>query len=243
VLDFEKARGILRQTEHLIIGGKDEVRPDGKWEVYTDSAFMGPSLVAAGSKILMVRFGITMLVAATFFIYFVAMDRHQWAGALLPAFGYAVLVVYFGLPSRTVASGVSVSHIAVLASQMRRIAPTKDDLARLEKGLAILRTQKLDRISRFSGIAGLGWGALFWYVTSHVFALGLDASTLGGSIGRAVVAGLAFIVVMGVSMAHTAAVRAVHTTIEFGLLEAQRVQEASQSLASLPPSERSWKGM
>jgi hypothetical protein len=171
----------------------------------------------------------------TFFIYFVAMDRHGWAGSILPAFGYAVLAVYFGLPSRTAAAGVSATHVVALGASIRIVARTPEALARLDKGLAILRTHKLDRLARFSGLAGLGWGALFWYATSHIFAVGLDASTLGDTIGRAILAAVAFILVMGVASAHAAGVRAVHQTIEFGLLEAERLQYLVLSTESASP--------
>lgn len=233
--DFELARQVLRQAERLIVGSKAGPTPEGRWAIYSDSAFAGPSLVAAGARILLVRFGITVLVAVTFFIYFVAMDRHGWARSILPAFGYAVLAVYFGLPSRTAAAGVSAAQVVALGESIQDIAPTPEALARLDKGLAILRSYKLDRLARFSGLAALGWGALFWYATSHIFAVGLDASKLGDTIGRAILAAVAFILVLGVASAHSAGVRAVHQTIEFGLLEAERLQYLTFSTESASP--------
>lgn len=236
--DFELARQVLRQAERLIVGSKGGSATEERWTIYADSAFVGPSLVAAGAKILLVRFGITVLVAVTFFICFVAMDRHGWAGSILPAFGYAVLAVYFGLPSRTAAAGVSVAQVVALGASIRDVAPSPEALARLDKGLAILRSYKLDRLARFSGLAGLGWGALFWYATSHIFAVGLDASKLGDTIGRAILAAISFVIVMGVASAHAAGVRTVHQTIEFGLLEAERLQQLGAESELIPSEPR-----
>jgi len=236
VTDFELARQALRQAEALVVGSNRKPTVDGQQAAYLDHLFTGPSLVAAGAKMLLVRLGITLLVAVTLFAYFVAMDHNQWAGSIWPAFGYAVLAVYFGLPSRTAAVGVSSAYIATLASWMHEAAPTSEDLSRLDKGLGILRAYKLDRLARFSGLAGLGWGALFWYATSHIFAIGLDASALGDNIGRIIVAALAFMMVMGIASAHATGVRAVHQTIEFGLLEAQRLKEDDEALGRSPPA-------
>lgn len=236
VTDFELARQALRQAEALVVGSNRVPQVHSRWATYVDNLVTGPWFIAAGAKMLLVRLGFTLLVAVTLFAYFVAMDHNQWAGSIWPAFGYAVLAVYFGLPSRTTAAGISSAHVTTLGLWMHDAASTSEGLSRLDKGLSILRVHKLDRLARFSGVAGFGWGALFWYATSHIFAIGLDASALGDNIGRAIVATLAFMLVMGVASAHAAGVRAVHQTIEFGLLEAQRLKEDDAALGRSPPA-------
>lgn len=230
-MEFERARSVLRTAERLVAREPGPPPPDGRWTAYADTVFIGPWLIAAGFRMLARRLGLTLVVAATIFAYFFVMDHKRWAESLLPALCYASATVYFGLPSRTVAGGVTSKTIDALAADIGKVVQSEEDLDRLSAGLAVFRTQKMERISRFNVLAGIGWAALFWYATSHVFAPGLEAKVLGDGVVHAAISGFAFIIILGVASAHAVAVRAVHQTVEFALLEAKRLQSLNQTTA------------
>ncbi|HEY4092154.1 MAG TPA: hypothetical protein VGN46_11605 [Luteibacter sp.] len=223
-MEFERARDILQRAERLVARERPPSRPESRWTLFVDTLFGGPGLVGAGVRILGRRLGLTLLVAAVMFTYFCVMDHARWAQSFLPAICFAAAVVYFGLPSRTVSAGVTAQNIDKLADAMVQSVQSADELERLGAGLAIFRTQKLDRLSRFSVLAGIGWAVLFWYVTSHVLAPGLATAVVGTGVLYTGMAAIVFLIVLGLASAHATAVRAVHQTVEFALLEAKRLQ-------------------
>jgi len=147
---------------------------------------------------------------------------------MLPAICFSAAAVYFGLPSRTVSAGVTPRNIDELAAAIVESVESVEDLARLAAGLAVFRAQKLERLSRFSVLAGTGWAVLFWYATSHVLAPGLASAEVGDEVLRTVIATFFFLLILGVAAAHATAIRAVHQTIEFAILEAGRRLEPKE---------------
>lgn len=226
-MEFERARDMLQRAERLVARERPPARAESRWTLFVDTIFVGPGLVGAGMRILGRRFGLTLLVAAVMFIYFCVMDRARWAQSFLPAICFAAAVVYFGLPSRTVSAGVTAQNINELAAAMVTSAQCPEELERLGAGLAIFRTHKLDRLARFNVLAGVGWAVLFWYVTSHVLAPGLAAAVVGTGVLYTGMAAIVFLIVLGLASAHATAVRAVHQTVEFALLEAKRLQSSA----------------
>lgn len=217
--EFQRAAATVREAEQLVTQAKRPVTGDGWLALFVDAALVGPWLVIAGMRILRGRLILAVLLAATFSALFWIFDRQSSGNFIGPAILLAFGAVYFGLPSRTVTAGVRPSDIALLASAVGRGVADEGDLERLKAGVAIIRAQTFERLARFNVIAGISWAALFWFISSHVLALGVPPAIVSNSAGTGLIAVTAFLLAMGVAASYATAVRVVYQTLDFALLD------------------------
>jgi hypothetical protein len=217
--EFQRAASAVREAEQLVTQAKRPVAGDGWLAVFVDAALVGPWLVMAGGRILRGRLVLAVLLAGLFTALFWLFDRQSSGNFYGPAIVLAFGSVYFGLPSRTVTAGVRSSNIEALASTLGQGVIDSDDLERLKTGVGIIRAQTFERLARFNVIAGISWAALFWFISSHVLALGVPPAMVGASAGASLISVTAFLIVMGTAASYATAVRVVYQTLDFAILE------------------------
>jgi len=228
-MEFDRARRTLREAEQLLVKSKPLKEGDSAIAIFFDTLLVGPWLVLAGTRILSRRIGLVLLVASALVVYLWVMERHAALSSVFPALAMAAGSACFGLPSRIVTAGVKSENIAELALFIREISPMGDDVDRLALGVSVLRTQTFERLGRFNVLAGIGWAALFWYGSSHVFAPGLEPKILGDGLVHTVVAACIFFFILAVASSHSTAIRAVHQTLDFAILEV-KAQLANENI-------------
>lgn len=237
-MEFELARDTIRFAEKLIIKARTPREGNDSFAVYLDTLLVGPWLVMAGATMLARRFRLVLFVAIALLVCFWIVGRGVSWQPVPPALGMAVGVVYFGLPSRTVTAGVTDENIRSLSGFILIAAPDGVRLERLQAGISVLRALITERLGRFNVVVGICWAALFGYASAHVLAPGLAPALLGSGILFTGIAGIFFAGLLGVSISHTTAVRAVYLTLDFALLDAKAVIYSSEQSIKMDASLR-----
>lgn len=182
----------------------------------------------AGGRLLMKRLLWIPLVAAVCFVLLLLLADGQWTEFIVPSFVFAVGAVYFGMTSLSLAVGVREADVLAVKELMLDLCGDLKSLTRLESGLAVACERSRERITRFSVVAGVLWGVLFWFVGAHVFSPGLSLEVVSRGLSLSIVGAVVLFLVIVVGTCHSAALRSVHQTIDFALLEAKSAVESRQ---------------
>lgn len=229
-MELRRARSAIRMAERALIGstwlwGDGVSLKEGRLVSLIEELLVSPWLVLVGFGVLWRRVVWTGLLTAIV------------AGSLWfiePTFRSEMLVasavvgagcVYFGLPSRTILSGLSEKSVEVLVAGLLDLVDTSVDVAGLVAGAQLIKTQSMERLSRFNVFAGIVWAAFFWFVGSRLLSPTVTVEVVRQSMLPTVFCGAAFFALMLVSSAYAVAVRTVFLTIDFALLETKRVVE------------------
>jgi hypothetical protein len=230
-MDYQKTLAVLRTAEQVLVGKPLAWPTQPRLLAYADTVLGGPWLVLAGAGILIKRLAWVLITGATLTLALSLFEDRDSVPVIGPAFILAFGVVYFSMPSRSLAAAVKPENVASLRDFILASASDGQDLQRLQEGVIIVRTHTLEKLGRFSVLAGVAWGVLFWYAGTHALAPGLSPDAVSRGLSYGLLAALIFMFVLLAGTCHATAVRAVYQTLEFALLEAKATVE------STPPAE------
>jgi hypothetical protein len=89
-----------------------------------------------------------------------------------PAAIMAACIIAFGLPSDAGVTGVTTKKIGLVLDSLTKISKSCE-VSRLKEAINLIRARSLERVARLNWMLGIAWALIFWFYTSHVFALGL----------------------------------------------------------------------
>lgn len=232
-MEVDKTRTAIRLAERAVIGrtwlwGEDGVPRDGRLIALAEELLVAPWLVQTGLKVIWQRIVWTCLLTAIVACALWFIEPQLRPEMVVASFIIGATCVYFGLPSRTIFSGLSGNSVATLAKQLNTLSDSSADLDRLEKGVQLIKTQSLDRLSRFNVFAGILWAIFFWIVGARLLSPSVTIEVFRESALPVVFGGAAFFALMGVSAGYAAAVRIVFLGLDFALLDARRDTETNQ---------------
>ena len=230
-MDYQRTLAVLRTAEQVLVGKPLAWPTQPRLRAYADTVLGGPWLVLAGAGILIKRLAWVLITGATLTLALSLLEDRNNVPVIGPAFILAFGVVYFSMPSRSLAAAVKPENVASLRDFILASASDRQDLQRLQEGVMIVRTHTLEKLGRFSVLAGVAWGVLFWYAGTHALAPGLSPDAVSRGLSYGLLAALIFMFVLLAGTCHATAVRAVYQTLEFALLEAKATVE------STPPAE------
>ena len=230
-MDYQKTLAVLRTAEQVLVGKPLAWPTQPRLMAYADTVLGGPWLVLAGAGILIKRLAWVLITGATLTLAMYLFEDRNGVPVISPAFFLAFGVVYFSMPSRSLAAAVKPENVASIRDFILASASDGQDLQRLQEGVMIVRTHTLEKLGRFSVLAGVAWGVLFWYAGTHALAPGLSPDAVSRGLSYGLLAALIFMFVLLAGTCHATAVRAVYQTLEFALLEAKATVE------STPPAE------
>jgi hypothetical protein len=226
-MDYEKTLAVLRAAEQVLVGKPQAWPTQPRLLAYADTVLGGPWLVLAGAGILIKRLAWVLVTGITFALVLSLFEDRDNVSVIGPAFILAFGVVYFSMPSRSLAAAVKPENVSSLRDFILASASDGQDLQRLQEGVIIVRTHTLEKLGRFSVLAGIAWGVLFWYAGTHALAPGLSPDAVSRGLSYGLLAALIFIFVLLAGTCHATAVRAVYQTLEFALLEAKATVEST----------------
>ena len=226
-MDYQKTLAVLRTAEQILVGKPLDWPTQPRLQAYADTVLGGPWLVLAGAGILIKRLLWVLITGATFALVLSLFEDRNSGPVIGPAFILAFGVVYFGMPSRSLAVAVKPENVATLRDFILATAANAQGLQRLQEGVMIVRAHTLEKLGRFSVLAGVAWGVLFWYAATHALAPGLSPDAVSRGISYGLLAALIFMFVLLAGTCHATAVRAVYQTLEFALLEAKATEEST----------------
>lgn len=172
-MQLYKTRAAIRLAERAVIGRTwlwegDGVPPDGRLIALVEELLVAPWLVQAGLKVIWQRLVwmavLTSIVACAF--WFIEPSFRQ--EMVVASFIVGATCVYFGLPSRTIFSGLSAKSVASLTKQLNSLSESSAEMDGLERGVQLIKAQSVDRLGRFNVFAGILWAAFFWFVGSRL---------------------------------------------------------------------------
>lgn len=217
-------------AERAVIGstwlwGDGTSLKEGRFLSLIEELFVSTWLVQVGFGILWQRVIWTGLLTAIIAggLWFV--ERTFGPEMLTASAAIGAGCVYFGLPSRTILSSLSEESVEKLAGGLRDLVYSPADVAALAASVQLIKTQSLERLSRFNVFAGIVWAAFFWFVGSRLLSPTVTVEVIRQSMIPTVFCGAAFFALMLFSAAYAAAVRTVFLTIDFSLLETRREVE------------------
>ncbi|MBH1680195.1 MULTISPECIES: hypothetical protein [Stenotrophomonas] len=238
-MQLYKTRAAIRLAERAVIGRtwlweEDGVPPDGRLIALVEELLVAPWLVQAGLKVIWQRLVwmavLTSIVACAF--WFIEPSFRQ--EMVVASFIVGATCVYFGLPSRTIFSGLSAKSVASLTKQLNSLSESSAELDGLERGVQLIKVQSVDRLGRFNVFAGILWAAFFWFVGSRLLSPSVSTEVFRESAVPVVFGGAAFFALMSVSAAYAVAVRIVFLALDFALLDAKANIAATSPAISRP---------
>lgn len=206
-MQLYKTRAAIRLAERAVIGRTwlwegDGVPPDGRLIALVEELLVAPWLVQAGLKVIWQRLVwmavLTSIVACAF--WFIEPSFRQ--EMVVASFIVGATCVYFGLPSRTIFSGLSAKSVASLTKQLNSLSESSAEMDGLERGVQLIKAQSVDRLGRFNVFAGILWAAFFWFVGSRLLPPSVSTEVFRESAVPAVFGGAAFFALMSVSAAY-----------------------------------------
>ncbi|QNG71002.1 hypothetical protein NIPOLPBK_04262 [Stenotrophomonas maltophilia] len=236
-MQLYKTRAAIRLAERAVIGRtwlweEDGVPQDSRLIALAEEFLVAPWLVQAGLKVIWQRLVwmvvLTSIVACA--LWFIEPTFRQ--EMVIASFIVGATCVYFGLPSRTIFSGLSAKSVASLTKQLNGLGETSAELDRLERGVQLIKVQSVDRLGRFNVFAGILWAAFFWFVGSRLLSPSVSTEVFRESAVPVVFGGAAFFALMSVSAAYAAAVRIVFLALDFALLDAKTTTVATSPAPS-----------
>lgn len=225
-MDYQKTLAVLRTAEQVLVGKPLEWPIQPRFRAYADTVLGGPWLVLAGAEILAKRLMWVLITGATLALALSLFEDRNSGSVIGPAFILAFGVVYFSMPSRSLAAAVKPENVATVRDFILVTAVNTHDLQRLQEGVMIVRAHTLEKLSRFSVLAGVAWGVLFWYAGTYALAPDLSPDAVSRGLSYGLLAALIFMFVLLAGTCHATAVRAVYQTLEFALLEAKAIAES-----------------
>lgn len=225
-MKYETALDVVRRAESALIGNRLE--QSHRWsQSVVDTVLGGPWLVIAGGHILLWRIFWVLVTAAIFTLVLRLLDGQSLQAVLAPSFCLAIGVVYFSTPSRSMAAGVNAKRVADVRDFILSITRQPQQLQFLSDGIEVVRTHTMQKLARFSVLAGVAWGILFWFAGTHALAPGLPAEAVSWGLSYSLLAALVFAVVLCGGTCYATAARAVCQILEFALIEARAAIEGS----------------
>lgn len=229
-MEIYRTRSAIRLAERAVIGrtwlwGEDGVPTDGRLIALAEELLVAPWLVQAGFKVIwrrLVWIGLLTSIVACALWFIEPIFRQEM---LFASFIIGATCVYFGLPSRTIFSGLSGDSVTSLAKQLMNLSDSSAAVDRLERGVQLIKTQSLDRLGRFNVFAGILWAVFFWFVGSRLLSPSVTTEVFRDSALPIVLGGAAFFALMGVSAGYATAVRIVFLALDFAILDAKRDAE------------------
>jgi hypothetical protein len=226
---YESALQVVRRAESALIGNRLD-HPMPRWaQGVVDTVLGGPWLVITGGHILLGRMVWVLITAIIFSLVLRALDGPSSQPVFVPSIFLAIGVVYFSTPSRSIVSGVNAKRVDDVRQFILSIAHQPRQLQLLSDCIEVVRTHTMQKLARFSVLAGIAWGVLFWFVGTHALAPGLPVDAVTRGLSYSMVGVLAFSLVLGGGICHATAVRAVCQILEFALAEARAEVEAAHS--------------
>lgn len=226
-MNYQNTLALLRAAEQSLVGKPLDWPTRPEFRAYADTVLGGPWLVLAGAGILAKHLVWVLITGITFTVALFLFEDRSVVQVIGPAFILAFGVVYFAIPSRSLAAAVKPENVASVRDFILVVTDGGKGLHRLQDAVLIARAHAMEKLGRFSVLAGVAWGVLFWYAGTHALAPGLspDAVSRGLSYGLLAVFIFTFILLAGIC--HATAVRAVYQTLEFALLEAKSTTEST----------------
>lgn len=220
-MHYQKTMEVLQRAE-LVLFGKPSAWPNASaTRAYADTVLGSPWLVLAGAHILCRRLRWIPVAAFTFFLAMLPFADQGWQLLVTPALVLGVGTVYFGLPSLSLSASVKPENIADIRDAILSSTTDTNALNMLEAGVDVVRNTITEKLSRFTLLAGIAWGVLFWFVGTHVLAPGLPSEAIGRSLSIGIIGTIVFLCVLIAGACHSAALRAVHQSLQFALIEAR----------------------
>lgn len=221
-MGFASIKLAVRLAEYVVVAQAPLRKKDDALRALTEEALVGPWLVMTGVTIIWKRIAWGFLIAALLTILMGIFERSYSGSMWLATLTFGMGCVYFGLPSRTVLAGVSEQSIDKLQSEVRHHVTDLAGLDRLSSGVQIVKSQAMERLGRINVLIGVAWGALFWFVSSHVLSPAASAENVEMGAWWALVLGIMFALLMVSAVSYSAAVRTVFHTLDFALIEVRR---------------------
>lgn len=220
-MHYQKTMEVLQRAEFVLFG-KPSAWPNASVSrAYADTVLGSPWLVLAGAHILFKRLRWIPVAAFTFFIAMLPFADQGWELLVTPALVLGVGAVYFGLPSLSLSASVKPENVVDIRDAILSNATTVTALNMLEAGIDVVSNNITEKLSRFTLLAGVAWGVLFWFVGTHVLAPGLPSEAIGRGFSIGVIGTIVFLCLLIAGACHAAALRAVHQSLQFALIEAR----------------------
>lgn len=221
-MGFENTKYLIRQAEQAIVDRKALRERDDTLRAYSEEGLFGPWLVISGAKVLFRRLAWALVVSGSVLAFLCLIERTVNASLVAASFALGFGSIYFGLPSRTaISSGITNRNLGILTSKVTDKATTLQDLEAIGAGVNVVRTQAMDRLARFNVLAAIAWGALFWYVSSHVLAPNASQEVMQRGLAITIPMVMFFALVLMVGACYSAGVRSVYQILDFALIEAK----------------------
>jgi len=220
-MKYEIALQVVRSAENALVGGHIGP-PLRRWmQGVVDTMLRGPWLIIAGGHILLGRMAWVLVTTAILAIFLGTVNDRNTSSVVLPSFFMAIGVVYFSTPSRSMAAGVNASRVAQVRQFILSTVRDPRQLQHLGESVEVVRAHMLQKLARFNVLAGIAWGALFWFVGSRALAPGLSAEAVSRGLSYSMVGTLLFAIALSCGVCHAAAVRAVCQILDFAMIEAK----------------------
>ncbi|WP_314101722.1 hypothetical protein [uncultured Stenotrophomonas sp.] len=218
-MEFEKIRSAVRLAEYAVVNGRPLRTKEDALRALSEELLIGPWLIMSGLGIIWRRllwiFVLTLIIVTGLFL----VERAFNPVMILAALTLGFISIYFGLPTRTVLSGVTARSIGELAGAIEGLVKNQGELERLSYGVQLVKTQTAERIARLNVFIGIIWGALFWLATTRVLSPTISKDVLETSLFPTIAAATLFIGVFVVAVGYATAVRVVYQRLDFALLE------------------------
>ena len=218
---FIAAKGLVREAEAVVIGLGQPIRWNWLDKVVL-TLFLAPYFVFAGFRMLLFRLaagGMTM--GALYLAMRVLASGPPQGSPFWPAAIMAACIIAFGLPSDAGVTGVTTKKVGLVLDSLTKISKSCE-VSRLKEGVNLIRARSLERVARLNWMLGIAWALVFWFYTSHVFALGLPGKVGGEHITESLAYVLAFFLFALGASCYIAAIQVLYQTLDFAFLEHER---------------------